>query len=125
MGKGLGSKGPHFAQLPHDLIDDPDLRQREIAVYAVLMRHSDFASAQQRHHLGADPGAHTIARKAGMSRRTFHKARATLEEKGWLSYWQRAGQSPLYILHNSPLTEEEQEEAKARWQELRSDVENS
>lgn len=110
MADARQGKGPHFALVPHDLVDDDRLGAREIALYAVLKRYADFPKSYEVKVVGgADPGSRTLATRSGMSRPTVRRARERLREAGWISYLRRPGETPLYFLHNGPLTDEERE----------------
>lgn len=93
-------RGPHFAPIPFELLEDPEADAYVIATYAAIKSYADFGSAE-----GAEVSDRTACKRAGCSERKFRECREKLRELGWLE-WDRVttatGTINRYVVHNSP-----------------------
>lgn len=89
-------RGPHFAQIPFALFDDPEADALTIAVYGAIRRFTDFGSER-----GAKVSDARLAKKAGCSVRTVVSRREWLREHGWLEWTSKAGGTNEYVIHAS------------------------
>ncbi len=90
-------RGVPFAQIPHDLICDPDLSHASVRVYCYLMRRADGEGR-------AFPGLRRIGRETGMSPTTARKSVDILEAAGWLEVARERNESGewrvnQYVIH--------------------------
>lgn len=98
-------QGPHFAQVPFDLLDDEDADAYTIATYAALRSFADFGSAG-----GAEVSDARASARAGCGRRTFKRRREKLRKMGWIE-WESGkdeGSKNTYVVHGSPVTPEKE-----------------
>ena len=70
-------RGVPFAQIPHDLICDPDLSPYAVRVYCYLVRRANDDAR-------AWPSVRRVARETGMTEKTVRRAVSALEEFGWI-----------------------------------------
>jgi len=68
-----------FSCIPNDLIDDPQIGAYEIAVYAIIARHSDSEGDN------ATPSVSTISSLAGIGETTVNNAVNTLSRLGYVA----------------------------------------
>lgn len=88
-----------FAQVPHALIDDPDIDVYALAVYVALRRAADFTEPHE-----ARIGQERIAEIAGCSVPTMRDRRDLLVEKGWIDYesGKKNWKCNRYLVHAAP-----------------------
>lgn len=91
-------RGPHYAQVPHDLLTDDRTDSHHIAVYAALRSYCDFGSSE-----GAHPSDTAASERAGCARRTFIDRRQDLASWGWIDVrsGRENGATNRYVIHGS------------------------
>lgn len=93
-------RGPLFAAVPVDLMEDPECDAMTIAVYAALKSFADFGSEH-----GAQVGDNRASERAGVSPRTLRRRRDRLREMGWIE-WETVntlfGWVNRYTIHSTP-----------------------
>ena len=96
----LRGRGPHFAPIPFELLDDPRADAYTIATYAAVKSYADFGSTN-----GAAVSDAVACQRAGCGERTFRERRQLLRDLGWLD-WQTVatqhGRINRYVVHSSP-----------------------
>ena len=88
----ISSAMGQFAPVPHALIDDPELGDREIGCYAALMKHA--AAGEWR----AFPGIARLSRILKCGRDRVLRSVTNLEHAGWLQVQRTTGQGNRYFL---------------------------
>lgn len=91
-------RGPHFAQVPHELLDNPESTAFHVASYAALRSFADFSTGENSH-----ASEERIAARAGCSSRQFRRCRKDLREWGWIEWQSRKdeGATTVYVVHAS------------------------
>lgn len=99
-------RGPHFAQVPFELLDDPEANAYVIATYVAVKSYADFGSTD-----GAEVGDPRASKRAGCSERKFRECREWLRQRGWIEWEQvptKTGRINRYVVHNSPAPVDEE-----------------
>ena len=89
-------RGRYFAQVPHEIQDDPKIDSGMIAAYAALRRYADWGGE------GGGKASHrTLAQKAGMGVRTLIDRLEKLRDTGWIEWdsGKTEGTPNTYIVH--------------------------
>lgn len=84
--------GFRHAQVPEDIIFDPDVKDKAVRVFAAILRYG--ATSGRRF-----PRYKTLAGKLGCHEDTVGRAIGNLQEAGWLTVHGRAGRSSMLVPH--------------------------
>lgn len=90
----------HFAKVPIDLLEDPEIDAHGVATYTALRSYCDFGR-----ETGAEVSDETAAQRAGCSPKTFRKRRKQLKAKGWIDWKNSPGKVNRYIVRDQPRRE--------------------
>ena len=83
-----------FAQIPHALIEDPDLSHTAVRIYCYLMRRADNTTGN------AFPGIRLIAKEINMSPSTVSKGIAELDDRGWIDVSKRMTKKQRHLAND-------------------------
>ena len=97
----------HFSPVPLALLEDPEIKADQLAAYAAIRSFCTW---------GKDTGARVsddrAAGRAGMSVRSFGRARQALRTQGWLD-WKRTGRTNSYLVRSAKLAEQKHQKRRA------------
>lgn len=95
----------HFVPVPYRLLLDPNVKADHVAAWVACRSYCDF---------GKDTGARVsdsaAAARAGMSDRSFRRARTELRKLGWLD-WERTGRGNTYTVRSAILADQKYAES--------------